>query len=1132
MQFIRIFLLASLVLGVVHIADAQLSLETFGKNRVQHRKFDWRYFESERFRVYYYDRGGAELARFVAEQANQDVRAVERTLNSNFPPMLNIILYNNYSDYLQSNVDYNTELEISDPYAGNVKIAGDKLVIYFSGQHSNLKNQLRRGMAQVILERALFGDDVKSFARNALSQKVPTWLSRGYVEYTVFGWDSEAEEQWKQYLQKEDTYFASVIRDDEPLAGRAFWKYIASRYGKNEVRNLFFLTLQKNNLANAIKSKYQMRTNALLDSAMQFYRERYAFEKMIAENPSDDSALFVLSKARPDIEIIEIKVSPRGSDIAYVEWERGEYRVILERTNNARRSEERTKGVIFSGGIVDFTAEADPDYPLLAWSNTGFKLGIIYPKRGKLYIRIYDAVKGEFFNYEIRYNRFDRIQGFTFMEDDEMIVLSAIRNGQSDLYEYRYRFGRYTQLTDDTYDDLSPVFISGGARKGIAFLSNRVQPYTNIRPLPNELPTQPLNAFFYFHTTRSEELLQLTKVKDENLQDIIPYGQDHYAYLSDRTGIKNRYIVLFGRDARNRDTAYSVPVTNYSSNIISQQYNAASGKIAEVIQEGDEYKIYFRKIELPQPLGPAEIKEPIFIRSVEEDDAPAEGTESLPGYRPFEVRSGTDFITEFTLSAEDTQQIVPLREESVEFARQMEITSSDPKGYDTTKQYVLVEENSIEGKQIVYVDSTFIKLRSNPYQRAFHTTSFSAHLDNSLVFNRYQSYSGNFGSINNPELGGMLTMVMKDRLEDHRFTGGLRVNPDFTMGYLMKYENLKRRLDWNLTGFMQNAQSITMVGVASGAGVVGVEVPTKHRMSIFQAGFSYPLNRVQSIRAQLSLREDRTVLKANEYIGLLIPDLLERYTMGRLEWVHDDTRAPALNIFNGLRYKVYGEYLYKFQVENEHYGDRNGTVNNTLGGFYNFGFDARYYRPIYRDFIFAARVAGAHAGGNQQIMYVMGGVDNEFSPQYNTLLQPTLTNTYAFQALTTNLRGYKQNSRNGNTFFLANLELRLPVVTTFSNKTILSSFFKNLQVVGFVDIGSAWEGLIPDDNLHRNNRFYYPNQFDPQIEVVIPYPLPNQLALGYGLGLRMYVYSYFLRVDFARNIENRGQIHFSLGYDF
>src|SRR5690606_5233209 len=122
---------------------------------------------------------------------------------------------------------------------------------------------------------------------------------------------------------------------------------------------------------------------------------------------------------------------------------------------------------------------------------------------------------------------------------------------------------RLTQITDDEWDDLNPVFVSGGSRRGVVFLSNRPKPVINIQPLPNELPIGMMNAYFYSTTTKSYDLLQLTNEKKGTISDIVPYGSDHFAYLSDKNGVRNRYVVLFARDVNNRDSAYSVPVTNY-----------------------------------------------------------------------------------------------------------------------------------------------------------------------------------------------------------------------------------------------------------------------------------------------------------------------------------------------------------------------------------------------------------------------------------------------------------------------------------------------------------------------------------------------------------------------------------------
>lgn len=1124
--------------------SAQLSLETFGKNRVETKRIQWKYYESERFRVYYYDRGGAELARYVAEQADKDVRAMEKTMNSNFPNMLNIILYNSFDHYEQSNVGFNTELEVSDRVAGNVKVAGERIVIYFNGRHNHLKKQIREGMARVIMERALFGNDIKSFARNVVAQKIPEWTSLGYIDYVVFGWDADAEETWKQYLKKEKVYFQDLVDKDPQLAGKAFWKYIADTRSVNEVRTLYYYIVQKNNLNTALNDKYGLKEKHIHDTVIKYFQDRYRFEAQLSENPHEDTPFFTIIAKNDDVKIKQIKVSPRGGDIAYVEWEHGLFNVILEKTRNQKGTIERVKSSIFRGGVKDHEADPDQDYPILAWSNTGFKLAIVYKHKQQLKIRVFDAIKAEVQNYTIRTNRFDRIQGVTFMDDDAFIVFSGISNGKSDLFEYHFRTRRLQPITEDQYDDLNPIFIMGGSRKGIAFISNRPVPHLNINTLPNELPTGPMNAFFYDVVTKRSELLQLTNTQGDHISEIIPYGHDHFAYLSDASGINNRYVVLFARDENNIDTPYSVAVTNYGSSIVSHQYNPASAKVGEVIQDGRNYKVYFRPMQLPQPIGPLVPKEPLQIQAVEIDAQNNQvdtGEYTIGNYIQFKVNTGNTFLSEFdytpqtsensNVSSSHSDTTVQLKDESELFAKQMEIAPADATKYVDN---ITAEREMFDslGRKIMYVDSTYIRLKSNNYHRAFFIESFSAQLDNSILFNKYQSYSGNGGQIDQPQLGGFTTIKLRDRLEDHRITAGIKASGNINLSYLLKYENLKRRLDWGITGFMQNGDFNQIVGLSNGSTVIPYEVKFKERMTILQLNLNYPLSRTQSIRGTFGYRQDKTWAKATNLAGILVPTLNENYSMNKIEFVQDDSRMKAINISEGLRFKVFSELYYKFSAENDFYSDGNGTLNNKSGYFFTAGFDIRNYKQIYRNLTLALRAAGAHSGGTQQVMYILGGVDNQLNASNNGLLLPSLENTYAFQTMATNMRGYKSNARNGNTYAVINAELRMPVWHTLTRKPTSSDFLKNLQLIAFVDVGSAWEGLIPDHQLPRSNVFYYPDILNPLVTVKVPYPDPTGLALGYGLGMRFYLYSYFWRFDFARNIENKNMIHVSMGFDF
>ncbi|NDC41676.1 MAG: hypothetical protein EBZ77_09020, partial [Chitinophagia bacterium] len=71
LSFKNIAIVATLLLLVVTGATSygQSYVETFGQNRVQLRKFDWKFFDTKHFRVYHYDRSGRQLGRYVAEEA-------------------------------------------------------------------------------------------------------------------------------------------------------------------------------------------------------------------------------------------------------------------------------------------------------------------------------------------------------------------------------------------------------------------------------------------------------------------------------------------------------------------------------------------------------------------------------------------------------------------------------------------------------------------------------------------------------------------------------------------------------------------------------------------------------------------------------------------------------------------------------------------------------------------------------------------------------------------------------------------------------------------------------------------------------------------------------------------------------
>jgi len=1117
-------------------ASAQTNVEVYGQNRVQYRRFDWKFYDTEHFRVYHYDAAGRSLARYVAEQAESDISVVEKKLGGQFPRRLAIILYNNYDEYRQTNVGRKWDSQLQDIPAGTVNIVGDRLVVYYTGVHPDLKRQLRSGMSRVVLERMVFGENIREVVKNALLLNLPQWTVDGFIAYLVDGWDAPADGEWKSLLAAHPREgFYSLAERKPELAGKAFWKWIAETRGESEVKNLVYTMQLRSSLNQGIRQTLGMKVKAAYDSVAAFYRGVYAGDAAVRDTLPTPSILRLPLPGDAGV-IKQVRVSPRGADVAYVEWRAGEWNVYIQRTTG---SEARSR--IVGGGQKDYNEAApDPDYPLIAWSNNGYKMAVLYRKGRQTRLRIYESLKKRVATYVIPPRRFDRVLGMTFMEDDDKLIFSAIKKSQTDLYEFRIRGSRITPITNDPWDDTQPWFVSGGSRRGVIFLSNRPQANLNVPARVNELPTGPMNVFFYDTKLGSPDLLRCSDVRKGTVTQPIQYGPDNLAYLWDSSGVRNRFVVVFGRDARNEDSAYAVPQTNLIQNIIAHQYNPASNSVATIVQRGAAYEVHFDSLSIPGQDAPPAVLAPTSLSQTGQQLRAALGAavqqSTDAGMRPpVKVVSGRRlYQTEFdgdTASSESRNSngespgvfnAAQVESDSIAAAaiRRGDTSSANPTIVQSGNPQSAIRNPDLLNPRIT--DSTYLKLKSQPYRLSFKPDFLGARLDNSVLFQRYQSARFGGGQFNNPQLGGMITASLNDALENHRFTGGIRLPFSLSgMAYFLQYENFTRRLDWGGLFLRTETTQPYLVTYTDPAGrpVFAQEQIGKVSMNLLQGSVHYPFDRIRRVSAHLGARQDVLDFKAQDTLTLAFsPRETQWWGLSRVEYVFDNTTAPSINLRRGFRYKAFAETMQGF-----HEGS---------GGMYNLGFDFRQYGKVYRNVTLATRVAGAHSGGDQKIRYMLGGVDNWIRPRQATGPGNATDNQFAFQALATNLRGYEQGARIGNTYAVANLELRIPVLHTVLRRPVQSPVLRNLQLVGFVDAGSAWQGLLPSADAVVQDVTLY----NPPNPVVLQLQIPYEygLAVGYGGGLRTMLFGYFIRADLGWNIEGRKKplLHIGIGTDF
>ena len=182
----------------------------------------------------------------------------------------------------------------------------------------------------------------------------------------------------------------------------------------------------------------------------------------------------------------------------------------------------------------------------------------------------------------------------------------------------------------------------------------------------------------------------------------------------------------------------------------------------------------------------------------------------------------------------------------------------------------------------------------------------------------------------------------------------------------------------------------------------------------------------------------------------------------------------------------------------------------------------------------STRFAASTNFGSSRLVYYMGGVDNWIFAKFNSDIWVDQSKNYSYQTLATNMRGFKQNIRNGTSFALLSTELRIPFVQLIARRQISNQFFNSLQLVLFGDVGTAWTGVSPysDENC-LYTRWVYAGDITVRVKRQV-----EPIIGGFGLGLRASLFGYFLRLDYAWGVEDfkiedkTGMLHFSIGLDF
>jgi Tol biopolymer transport system component len=1103
-----IFLLSGLLIS--GMVQAQMARETFGKNRIQFKDFDWNFISSDNFDVYYYGdryRVASETVQYLESEFDRITDLI------GYPPYLKtkVFLYNSFTDLLQSNMGLtynrftaNGETNFIKPY---VEVA-------HPGTLTDFKQELLLKVSDLMVNEMMFGGSLKDMFQNSVLLNLPEWFIDGASQYIAYGWSIEMDDYVRQVMKKKSANRAlKSTGKDAALVGQSIWNYIVEKYGKSSISNILNYTRIIRNEQKSILITLGVPYKKLIADWEIFYSTMEQRVSQIYQPPAD--SLQFSPRHRSSLIYTTVKLSPDGRKIAYAENDRGRFTVKVKSVENDQES------TILSGGNRVIHRDVDYRVPLLSWADAN-TLGVIVIRNGDYVFWLYDLNTRSKIPREL--GQYSNIRSLNFNSNGRLAVISADVGGQNDLFLLSSRRDRTRRLTNDIFDDLDPAFVPNSS--SIIFSSNRTTDTLINTVRGHQNITENYNLFMLNLDSGTAVGKRITNTLSK---DFSPRAQDanNIYYLSDQRGIINLFRF-------NAQTGIYSQLTNFSSSIKDYDLNFQANMLAMVMDKDLTESIFLN--------SNFNFDRQIFTPSTRRKEIQqARVLTEKRKKEPEQKMSIKDLINQRLREKKDTTSrpaVVPVAPDTVR-RTPGEINTDDyrfedppaPKA-DMLKPVKKDTLKAVSPDQFVFEDEAVKKPQpTETFLTRYMRARENGRVQGPFPYKARFSYENLVTNFVVDQLRGFSMRVetqMNDMLENFQIFGGIQTAFDFRSGDVFgEFQYTKHRVDlsvrfdrkvvfWDTEMLAQDDMR-----------------RQKYAWQKLEFGASLPL----TVRTRVSLKPflgyTRFTDQGSQFASFgpptFLPTQQQFYAGTRVEAVYDNSLTTGMNIIEGTRGKI---SAINYQA-----------LGNNQKSFSQVFIDVRHYQKIYKEIVFAVRGYAGTFFGNSPKKYLLGGIDNWFGNTLNTSGQnnpmgpvASFNENLLFAEFATTLRGFDYGTLFGNSVAIASAELRLPLIRALSGGPISSNFFRNMQFIGFYDIGSSWTGPVP-----INTRTNIRNRIVPEDTSGSPFVVEikdylNPWLYSYGVGFRSMMLGYYLKLDVAWPVENYQvkdpRFMVSLGFDF